>query len=77
MYGVISSSGKTLIPIALQQVYSETSGGKNTYYMVYNNQTVNILETLEKSNSKNKTNTQDNNTQDTNNTTISNTTDNK
>lgn len=59
MYGIISSSGKTLVPIALQQVYSETNGGKNTYYMVYNNQTVNILEMLEKTNSNNKTNAQD------------------
>lgn len=59
MYGIISSSGKTLVPIALQQVYSEINGGKNTYYMVYNNQTVNILEMLEKTNSNNKTNAQD------------------
>lgn len=68
MYGIINSSGKTLVPIVLQQVYSESSAGENTYYMVYNNQTYNILETLNKKNSFTN-NTVENNSSN-NNTTV-------
>jgi len=53
VYGIINSTGKQLIRTELEQVYSETSGGKNTYYMVFNGQTINILELLEKSNDNN------------------------
>ena len=64
VYGIINSTGKQLIRTELEQVYSETSGGKNTYYMVFNGQTINILELLEKSNSgeKNEVNPGNNNT---------------
>lgn len=72
MYGIINSSGKTLVPIALQQVYSEMSGGKNLYYMVYNGQTVNILETLEKANNSANKTTTNNTTNTTTNNAISN-----
>ena len=66
VYGIINSTGKQLIRTELEQVYSETSGGKNTYYMVFNGQTINILELLEKSNinngEKNEINPGNNNT---------------
>ena len=51
MYGIINSTGKQLVKTELQQVYSETSGGKEIYYIVYNGQTINLLELLENSNS--------------------------
>ncbi|CDA16681.1 unknown [Clostridium sp. CAG:571] len=46
LYGVISSSGRTLLPIQLKKVYRELVNGKSTYYMVYgdDNKTENILE---------------------------------
>ena len=46
LYGVISSSGRTLLPIELKKVYRELVNGKSTYYMVYgdDNKTENILE---------------------------------
>ena len=56
-YGIINSTGKLLVKISLQQVYAETSAGKNTYYMVYNNQTFDVLESLQKSNTTTTTNT--------------------
>lgn len=56
MYGIISSTGKQLVKTELQQVYSETSGGKETYYIVYNGQTINLLELLENSNSSQNSN---------------------
>lgn len=46
LYGVISSSGRTLLPVQLKKVYRELVNGKSTYYMVYgdDNKTENILE---------------------------------
>lgn len=51
-YGVISSLGKILVPIATEQIYAEAAGGENTYYMVYNNNTYNLIEELKKANIK-------------------------
>lgn len=50
LYGIINSSGRTLLPIQLKKVYSEMNNGKNSYYMVYGdeNKTENILEYLNK-----------------------------
>ena len=50
LYGVINSSGRTLLPIQLKKVYVETNNGKNSYYMVYgdDNKTENILDYLNK-----------------------------
>lgn len=68
MYGIINSIGNELIKVQLQQIYAESAEGKNTYYMVYNNQTYNVLEELKKTtnssntnNSNNKTTTNSNN----------------
>lgn len=48
LYGVINSSGRTLLSIQLKKVYVETNNGKNNYYMVYDddNKTENILDYL-------------------------------
>ena len=62
VYGIINSTGKQLVKTELEQVYSETSGGKNIYYMVYNGQTINILDLLEKANSSNSEEKKNNNT---------------
>lgn len=51
-YGVISSLGKILVPIATEQIYAEIAGGEYTYYMVYNNNTYNLIEELKKANIK-------------------------
>lgn len=50
LYGIINSSGRTLLPIQLKKVYAETNNGKNNYYMVYgeDNKTENILDFLNK-----------------------------
>lgn len=50
LYGIINSSGRTLLPIQLKKVYLEMNNGKNSYYMVYgdDNKTENILEYLNK-----------------------------
>ena len=50
LYGVISSSGRTLLPVQLKKVYRELVNGKSTYYMVYgdDNKTENILDFLNK-----------------------------
>lgn len=50
LYGVINSSGRTLLPIQLKKIYIETNNGKNNYYMVYgdDNKTANILDILNK-----------------------------
>ena len=50
MYGIVNSTGKLLVKIAMQQIYAESSEGKNTYYMVYNDQTLDVLESLKKAN---------------------------
>lgn len=48
LYGVINSSGRTLLPIQLKKVYVEMNNGKNNYYMMYGNEnkTENILDYL-------------------------------
>ena len=50
LYGVINSSGRTLLPIQLKKIYMETNNGKNNYYMVYgdDNKTADILDILNK-----------------------------
>ena len=71
VYGLIDSEGKTLLPIALQSIYSITSEGEETYYMLYNNQLMNVIDYIkkwvrpDKNESNNQTNTE--NTENTNN----------
>ena len=71
VYGLIDSEGKTLLPIALQSIYSITSEGEENYYMLYNNQLMNVIDYIkkwvrpDKNESNNQTNTE--NTENTNN----------
>lgn len=48
LYGIVNSEGKELIPIALQSVYSTTSAGEETYYMIYQNNTMNVINYIKK-----------------------------
>lgn len=79
-YGLISSTGKILVPISTQQIYAEVSAGESTYYMVYNNQVTNLLEALKKANvtvknkNDNNTTTKNTTTNTTTNTVVENTT---
>lgn len=43
LYGIKDFTGKELIPIALKTVYSTTSAGEETYYMIYNDQVMNVI----------------------------------
>lgn len=43
LYGVKDFEGKELIPIALKTVYSTISAGEETYYMIYNDQVMNVI----------------------------------
>lgn len=43
LYGVRDFEGKELIPIALKTVYSTVSAGEETYYMIYNDQVMNVI----------------------------------
>ena len=47
LYGIMDSSGKELVPIALQSVYSITSAGQDTYYMIYDNRVMNVITYIE------------------------------
>ena len=43
LYGLIDSQGNELLPIALESIYSTTWAGEETYYMVYNDQIMNVI----------------------------------
>lgn len=48
IYGLINCEGKALLPISLQSIYSVTSEGKEIYYMIYNNQSRNVIDYIKK-----------------------------
>lgn len=52
-YGVYDNEGNQLIPLALQSAYSVTNGGVDTYYMEYNNTTLNIEDYIARQYEKN------------------------
>lgn len=66
LYGIIDSQGKELLPIALQSVYSTTSAGQETYYMIYQDKAINVVTYIENMVKQNNTNSNSEN--DTNNT---------
>ena len=80
VYGLIDSDGKTLLPIALQSIYSITSEGEETYYMLYDNQLRNLIDYIkkwvrpDKNESSNQTSTENTNSEQTNQNTQQNTT---
>lgn len=72
LYGIMSSEGKELVPVALDTVYSITNAGKEEYYMINQNNTYNVEEYVRKyvfKEDSNKTNTITTNTMTTNTTT--------
>ena len=76
LYGIVDSKGKELLPIVLESIYSTTSAGKETYYMIYNDQIMNVItyiETYVRPTTENNSTTQ-NNTDNTNNTNTGNNT---
>lgn len=48
LYGLIDSQGNALLPIALQSIYSTTSAGEDTYYMIYNGKRMNVIDYIKK-----------------------------
>ncbi len=48
LYGLVDSQGNQLLPIALKSIYSETSAGKTTYHMLYNEQEINVIDYIKK-----------------------------
>ena len=45
-YGLINSTGRELIPTLVTDMYSTSSEGKNTYYLTYEKQTMNVISYL-------------------------------
>ncbi len=82
-YGVIDVTGKELVPIAVNSIYSVTNNSQTTYFMLYNNQELNIISRLiaaglledeVKTEDEATTNTTTNNTQNTTNNNMANNT---
>lgn len=67
LYGMKDFEGKDLLPISLKTIYSTTSAGEETYYMIYNEQVMNVI-TYIQTYVKPNTNQTNNNNQNTNNT---------
>ncbi|MCI9039361.1 MAG: hypothetical protein HFJ29_05785 [Clostridia bacterium] len=66
LYGVKDFEGKELIPIALKTIYSTVSAGEETYYMVYNEQVMNVITYIQTYVRPNKNQPEDNKTNTTN-----------
>ncbi len=46
LYGLYSIEGKEMVPARVNSIYSITSNGIDTYYMIYNNEEINLIERL-------------------------------
>lgn len=46
LYGLYSIEGKEMVPARVNSIYSITLGGKDIYYMIYNNEEINLIERL-------------------------------
>ena len=73
LYGIIDSDGNSLVPIALQSVYSTTSEGEESYSMIYNNEKMDVIKYIDyikaersKQEQQNNNNTNNNTQQQTN-----------
>lgn len=62
-YGIVDINGKELILPALTSVYSVTTSGEDTYYMIYNEQVINVISYLEKYIKKQENENKNNNAQ--------------
>ena len=71
-YGVVSSTGKTLIPTGLETIYSVITSGQETYTMVYMGNSMDLIEyiketgILEKENNPTEQDSEEETDQDTN-----------
>lgn len=63
-YGIINSVGKMVAPCVFEKIYSVTDLGEDTYYMVYNGQTINLKDYIAANNIN--TNVDDNSNQNQN-----------
>lgn len=71
LYGMKDFEGKDLLPIALKTIYSTISAGEETYYMIYNEQVMNVItyiQTYVKPSTNQPSTNQPSNNQNTNNT---------
>lgn len=48
LYGIVDSKGQELLPIALKSIYSTTSAGQETYFMIYQNEVRNVIDYIKK-----------------------------
>lgn len=68
-YGLVDSQGEELLPVVLSSIYSMTSGGEKTYYMIYNNVERDLIDYIKKY-VRPESSTPTNNTNTTNNTNV-------
>ena len=61
-YGIVNSSGKLMIPTSLETVYSITNNGRDEYTMIYNGDSIDILEYVREYGLDGNTNDQTNET---------------
>ena len=47
-YGIFDNTGKQIVPVALENAFSITNSGENTYYMTYKGKEINIEEYIKK-----------------------------
>lgn len=77
LYGIVDSTGKELIPCALTSVYTTITSGIEDYYMIYNENVMDVIEYLDTYVKKTTNTTQNNsntNTENQNNNSETNTT---
>jgi len=48
LYGVVNYQGKTIVPIVLSSIYSITNSGRQEYYMINADNTINVIEWVNK-----------------------------
>ena len=62
LYGVVNSLGQELIPCALSSIYTTLKSGVEDYYMIYGEQTLDVIDYLDQNVRKTTTTTQTTNT---------------
>lgn len=66
-YGIVTSLGKLLLPVAVESIYSITNAGEETFYMLYQDNNIDLIDHIDKqlnaqSNQNKNTNTTNENT---------------
>ena len=57
LYGIVNSLGQELVPCALSSIYTTVKSGVEDYYMVYGEQTLDVIEYLDQNVKKSNTST--------------------